>query len=415
MADSRCPLCRQPLPESLTQSQLETRIQQLTGPALTAERKRLEEDYKTRLVAEHEIARQQAERDLRREIVEATKKAEKAEEEKKQKIKEIEKEHQKQLQAVRQSAKRDAGKELKRELDAAISRAVAAEEKAAKIAARTEKDIRQRLEKEVAQTVRRTTRETEVKFERMQVEREKEKLRHRAETAHLQGQLDNLSRKLEKQNAEQFGEEGEYDLFSDLRQAFPEDRIERIGRGVRGADVLQHVIEGGNTLGLIVYESKNVATWQNAFISQAEAYRTRYETPYVMVVSGVFPRKEKDLCNVDGIPVVRPGMAASLAAIMRQGIVDIGRLRLSGAGRDQKAQQLLEYITSDRFSTRFRVVADAVDQLREQQKKERNWHENAWEAQSEVHNHIDKSHREIDAQMKTILNAKRPVAISARA
>ena len=237
----------------------------------------------------------------------------------------------------------------------------------------------------------------------------------------MQGQLDNMSRKLEKQSGERLGEEGELDLVAELTRAFPKYKIERIGRGKKGADIVQHVFDGANAVGRIVYENKNVRAtgWSQAFLTQANKYSALYETPYVMIVSRAFPKKEKDFCIVHDIPVVHPSMAISLARVMREGIVAIGRLRLTGAGRDHKAHELLQYLVSDKFETRFKGIADSVDTLREQQKKERNWHENSWETQSSLHDRIDKNHREIDAQLETILRtnvrAKRPVPIAARA
>ncbi|MGH9492290.1 MAG: DUF2130 domain-containing protein, partial [Terriglobales bacterium] len=344
MANNRCPLCGQPLPEAMTQDQITAGIQKLASPVLVNERKRLEEEFETRLLAEKEIARQRAERDLHREISEAKKQAKKAEEEKDKQLKELDEAFKRRLEIQRDTARRQAERELKREIDAAQKRVAQAEAESAKRVQLVERDTEQRLRKEMAQAVRTTTRETELKLETLQTQREKERLRHEAEMAKLQGQLDTLSRRLEKQTGEQIGEEGELDLYQHLRQTFPGDRIERIGRGVKGADVVQHVMDGGNSLGRIVYESKNVSTWQNGFITQAEKYRTQYETPYVMVVTRVFPRKERDFCVVDTIPVLRPRMAMALSNIIREGIVEIGRLRLSAAGRDQKAHQLIEYI-----------------------------------------------------------------------
>jgi len=163
--------------------------------------------------------------------------------------------------------------------------------------------------------------------------------------------------------------------------------------------------------------NKNVKVtgWSQKFVAQADKYCALYETPYVMIVSRAFPKKEKDFCVVHEIPIVCPSMAVALARVMREGIVAIGRLRLTGAGRDHKAHELLHYLVSDKFETRFKGIADSVDTLREQQKKERNWHENSWETQSSLHDRIDKNHREIDAQLETILRTKQPVAIAARA
>jgi DNA repair exonuclease SbcCD ATPase subunit len=59
---SKCPLCGQSLPHALTHSELQTRIQKLSSPALAAERAKLKADYDSRRKAEvaSEVARESA-------------------------------------------------------------------------------------------------------------------------------------------------------------------------------------------------------------------------------------------------------------------------------------------------------------------------------------------------------------------
>jgi hypothetical protein len=219
----------------------------------------------------------------------------------------------------------------------------------------------------------------------------------------LQGQLDNLSRKLEKQSGEQLGAEAELDLFTELKHAFPGDRIERIGRGVKGADIVHQVMDGTKVAGRIIYESKNTSDWTKSFIAQAKKYQTQYETPHVLIVSRVFPSKEKGLCVVKDIPVVERRTAVALATVIREGVIEIAKLKLSGKFHDEKSQELFEYIVGDKFCTRFREMAENIASLREQQQKERTWHENAWQAESKIHERIEGRHREVDAQIRAIV------------
>jgi hypothetical protein len=117
------------------------------------------------------------------------------------------------------------------------------------------------------------------------------------------------------------------------------------------------------------------ASWHASFIAQAKKYQTHYETPHVIVVTRVFPKKQKGLCVLKGIPITEKCAAVSLATIVREGIIEIARLGLSGRSRDEKSQELYNYIVGDKFRTRFREIADGISLLREQQDKERTWHE----------------------------------------
>ena len=338
----RCPLCNQPLPQSITQTQLSSTMAKLSSGAFARERRQMEMEFSSRLAAERMRMRKTADK-------------------------------------------------------------------------RVEEQVERRLRREMTRTIRTTTIENERKVERLQAERKRDQLRSEGEAARLRAQLDTLSRKLEKQTGDQRGEDAELDLFTQLRQAFPTDRITRISSGVKGADIVHEVMDGTSIAGRIIYESKNVLSWQNAFLRQAAKYRTQYETPYVMIVSRVFPKKERDFCIAQRIPIVRPGMAVSLASVMWESSVEIARLRLTGTNRDKKAQLVIDYIVSDKFAARFNAVAECVTSLREQQNKEKRWHENTWEERSSIHDHLDQNHREIDAHLKSIVRSKQPVAMAARA
>jgi hypothetical protein len=111
-------------------------------------------------------------------------------------------------------------------------------------------------------------------------------------------------------------------------------------------------------------------------------------------------------------------MAVCLASIIRDGICELDGARVTSVGRNQKAQQLYEYILSPKFVTRFREMAETVELLRDNQQKERDWHEDTWQTESDAYNKIDSRRREIDSQMKSIVKKDgKPavVAIAARA
>jgi hypothetical protein len=277
-------------------------------------------------------------------------------------------------------------------------------------------DLQRKLEKQNTATIQQAVRAAEKRFEKSETEKERERLRFETEKTRLQDQLSKLSRKLESQSLEDLREEGERDLAVLLRQTFQGDRIDRIGRGVKGADIVHSVMDGARLCGTIVYESKNVSTWSNAFVSQAKKYQTQYETPYVVIVSSVFPAKQKSMCICDGIPVVSLRTAIPLATVIRSGIIDIAQLKVSDVARDEKSNELFDYVISEKFGTRFREITESVESLRDQQRKERTWHENAWESRTALHERLDSRHREISAQIRSITNREsRIIKLAAKA
>lgn len=384
MAD-KCPLCGQTLPAALDQQHLQDKLEKLKSAAadtaMRMERKRLQEEFATELSAAKEVARQQAEREFRKELQESkealAKAAERAAE---------------QVEKAKRAGASEAERAMKGQL-AELNRRLQDTEKKALV------DVKK------------------AKQEAAEGAREKAELKHTLELTRLQNKVDELNRQLEKKSGEQFGEEGELDLFTELEIAFPKDKIERVSRGVKGADILHTVMDGEKEAGCIVYESKNVSSWQNAYIAQAKKYRTQYDTPHVMVVSRVFPKKQRGLCEVEDVPVVEPRLATTLAGVMREGILEIAKLRLTKVDSDEKAQELFRYVVGNEFQTRFRDMADAVDKLSEFQKSERTWHENHWTKQSALHERIEGRHREINAKLQSIAKdglARKAMAVAGR-
>jgi hypothetical protein len=396
MAD-RCPVCGQALPEKISVEELQSKIESLTEKnvrsALALERKKLEEKFEVTLLAERETARQKAERMVGTEIKELKEQVKSANSKSEEELAKAKAYYEDELKAERERIKKSIEKQLRDEIET-------------------------RMRKATADAVSRATQQNEQRIDKIQGELEKQRLRHEGERARLITQVDNLSRKLESASGQELGEQGEIDLFLALRQAFPRDQIQRISKGVKGGDILHEVVEGTEIVGKIVYESKNVATWQQGFVQQAKKYQTQYETPNTVIVSRVFPKKEKDFCICGGIPVVSPRMAITLATIIRGAVIEIARLRSAGVEPDQTAQTLFEYVLSDRFATRFREIADTVDALKAEHRKERDWHEKNWERRSSLHDRMETRQREINAQLESILRdvtSKKPIQIAARA
>lgn len=373
---NQCPLCGQPLPKGVHRHELDSRIEKLALPAVAAEKKRLQREYSAQLAAERERATLRAEKRVQQELRQAEARAGRAENEKEK----IRTTYEDRLLAVQKTARQAAERDVRREFE-------------------------ERVRKEVAQAVRSSNAEGAAKLEKVENERHKDKMRHAAEKARLQGQLQDLTRRFEARSQERVGSEAEIDLYAQLNQSFrcEGDKIERIGRGVRGADIVHVVMDGTKIAGRIIYESKDTLDWSHGWITKAKQYQTQYETPHVVIVSRVFPGKQKGLCVEKGIPVVDRNMAISLATVIREAVIDIARLRLTEGDRDERSQELFDYIVGDKFVARFREIAEGIALLRSQQQKERTWHENTWEAESKIHARIDGCHRELGAQIKAIV------------
>jgi hypothetical protein len=318
------------------------------------------------------------------------------------------------------AAKREAEK-VRRELALQYRQQLAAKEavlckramKTAEAAARTEIATLQRklqeseriAQRDADRAVKEAVRESRRELETAKERSEKEQAQYAEVTARLQKKIEDLAEKLKRQGPVETGENGEVEVYAALKSKFPTDDIQRIGKGVNGPDILQKVIVNGKEVGRIVYECKNVKTFQNEFVTQAKRYGLEYQTPWVIIAAKRLPRGEESFAVEKGVPVIRFGLTATLAEIVREAVKNIGQLRISQHDSQTKALEMFEYILSDHFVTRFKHFAEAIAELRERQNKEKQWHSGEWTKQARLFDAMDSQRREITAQIDAISEA----------
>src|SRR5258708_15140342 len=320
-------------------------------------------------------------------------------------------------------AARREGTKIRRELDREYRARLAEQEehlqkRASKEAHASYRSQLAALERKVKDSDRRSRQEAEraakeiAKQSRKEIElvndrAARERAQHTAATVSMKAKLDALSLKLERQSSEQLGEMGEADVYAALRNAFLGlgDDIQRVGRGLRGADIVHRVLAHGKELGRIVYECKNVSTWQNSWVAKAKKCLAHYQTPWVIIATRTFPRRQKWFVVDHAVPVIDLRLVVRLAEIVRAAVLEIGHLRTSQVGRHNKAEQIFDYILSDHFAGRFTGIADAVSTLREEHTKERQWHADARAKHQKHFSHIDESRRDIDVRIRGISRA----------
>lgn len=223
----------------------------------------------------------------------------------------------------------------------------------------------------------------------------------------LRDQNEVQQRRIEHLTADERGEMNEEDLVARLRVAFPDDRIDRVGRGRAGSDILHEIRyavgERTEVAGLVVYECKDTLQWNNAFVAQAKKARVTHRTPHVVVVSRAFPRTEKVLCVREDVPIVAPARLVDLANVMRGMVIELHRAGLTGEDHAAKTQDLYEYLSGNEFRQAFDTLLDASDELNDLLSKERRAHESTWEKRQHIYNELGGRAAAIDGRLRTII------------
>ena len=107
----------------------------------------------------------------------------------------------------------------------------------------------------------------------------------------LRKEIEDLRRKAEQGSQQTQGEVAELELEQILAATFPHDQIEPIGKGIRGADVLQKIhTPTGHYCGSILWESKNTRSWGADWIVKLKDDQREKKADLAVLASVVLPK-----------------------------------------------------------------------------------------------------------------------------
>lgn len=223
------------------------------------------------------------------------------------------------------------------------------------------------------------------------------------ETQKLQTKIAELQRIADKKSADELGEGAEIDLFEALRRDFPDDKIERVGKGTPGGDVLHEVRLNGRSCGTIIYDSKNRKVFQTEFVKKLAADKIAARAEHAILSTHKFPAKTGQLHIEDGVVLANPARVVAIVTLIREHMIRMHALRLSNAEREAKTDRLYAFMTSQRCGDLFGRVDSLAQDLLDQQVKERDWHERVWKKQGEALRAIQKTKGDLCAEIDGIV------------
>jgi len=230
-----------------------------------------------------------------------------------------------------------------------------------------------------------------------------ERTRSFEETQALRQKLEDLTRKLEGKSAHELGEGSEIDLFEQLRDAFQDDRIQRVPKGVNGADVIHEVVHNGRVCGKIIYDAKNRDSWQNGFATKLKADKLAQAADHAVLSSNKFPKDKSQIHTQDGVIVANPARVLVIAEILREQIVRTHELRASKEAREEKTVALYDFVTSDHFKQLVEQVEAQAGKMLELDGKEQEAHRRIWDQRGKLIRTIQKARADLSFEVDRII------------
>jgi hypothetical protein len=206
-------------------------------------------------------------------------------------------------------------------------------------------------------------------------ELEKEKL-----ISDLKKSLEEAQRKAQQGSQQLQGEILELDLEEMLRQEFPFDTIEPVGKGVKGADVRQVVkSKMGSFCGVILWEFKRTKSWQDGWIQKLKDDLRSEGANIPVIVTNQLPKTiELGIGCVDGVWICTSNFVVILATLLRDRLYEVAKEKHLYSKKGTKAEQVYELVTGHEFQQQVQAQVETYNQMKDQIRKERGVYEKVW-------------------------------------
>ena len=188
-----------------------------------------------------------------------------------------------------------------------------------------------------------------------------------------------MKRRAEQSSMQRQGEAQELLLESILKENFPFDLIEEVGKGVEGADCIQIVRNSAGTeCGKIIYESKRTKGWSQAWVDKLKTDMRSKGADVAILVTQTFPKEMDRFGERDGIWICNFAEAASVSQILRSGLLKHYEIQRSEENKGDKMQLLYNYLTGVEFKGQVEAIAEGFLAMKYSITKERMQMEKIW-------------------------------------
>ena len=193
-----------------------------------------------------------------------------------------------------------------------------------------------------------------------------------AQMEQLRKQIDEMKRKAEQGSMQLQGEAQELFLEDLLKASFPFDLIEEVGKGVRGADVIQTVRNNqGRDCGTIIYEAKNTKAFSDGWIDKLKGDLRGQKADLAVLVTSTMPKDMTTFGMKDGIWICTFEQIKGLSVVLRDGLIKVTEAKGAEENRGEKMQMLYSYLTGNEFRQQIEAIVEAFSSMQSALNKEK--------------------------------------------
>lgn len=191
--------------------------------------------------------------------------------------------------------------------------------------------------------------------------------------------VEEMRRKAEQGSMQLQGEVQELILEELLRNNFPFDDLDEVGKGIRGADCIQTVRNKfGQDCGRIIYESKRTKDFGNDWIDKLKKDMRGAGVDVAVIVTQCYPKGMDCFGEKDGVWICSFEEVKAVAYVLRDGIIKLSNAAKSQENRGDKMHLLYDYLTGTEFSEQWKAIREGYMSMRLSIHKERDAMERMW-------------------------------------
>jgi hypothetical protein len=239
-----------------------------------------------------------------------------------------------------------------------------------------EENLKLELEKQMLEKQK----EIEDRAKKMEGERFELKIKELEKKLEDQKELaETMRRKAEQGSMQLQGEVQELALEELLKSSFPFDEIEEVGKGVKGADCIQHVRNSSAQFcGKIIYESKRTKAFTNEWIDKLKSDMRATQADLAVIVTEVLPKDMEHFGMKDGVWVCRFSDIKAVAFLLRDSLIKINTALVSQENKGDKMQLLYNYLTGNEFKQQIEAIVEGFVALKDGITREKIQMEKIW-------------------------------------
>ncbi len=192
-------------------------------------------------------------------------------------------------------------------------------------------------------------------------------------------EVEEMRRKLQQGSQQTQGEAFELHFEETLAREFPNDKIEEVGKGIKGGDIIQEVWDkNGNYCGKILWELKNTKTWSEQWIDKLKGDQREIMADFAVIISEAVPDNIESAKFHKGVWITKRNFVIGLACSLRINLIQISMAKRAMEGKKEKTDILYSYLTGTEFRLRIEAIIEAFSNMQIEIEKEKRYFSNKW-------------------------------------